>query len=107
MAVKPSDIIFIEGNSPFLMPEIVALIGIKVIYLTDDPVRLKRQWRRDVDYRKKHDPYYLRNRFFREQPPLAIKNDQPQLMVWDIIVDTTGAAIWATPKIIQYLSSSS
>jgi uridine kinase len=99
--VLPSDIIFIEGNSPFLMPEIAASVGIKVVYLTDDAVRLKRKWRRDIDYRKKYDPYYLRNRFFREQPPMARKNYQPQLKVCDIFVDTTGAAIWVTPEVIK------
>jgi uridine kinase len=102
--VLPSDIIFIEGNSPFLMPEIAASVGIKVVYLTDDAVRLKRKWRRDIDYRKKYDPYYLRNRFFREQPPMARKNYQPQLIVCDIFVDTTGAAIWVTPEVINLLS---
>jgi len=101
--VLPSDIIFIEGNSPFLMPEIASFVGIKVVYLTDDAVRLKRKWRRDIDYRKKYDPYYLRNRFFREQPPMAWKNYQPQLKVCDIFVDTTGAAIWVTPEIIHLL----
>jgi uridine kinase len=102
--VLPSDIIFIEGNSPFLMPEIAASVGIKVVYLTDDAIRLKRKWRRDIDYRKKYDPYYLRNRFFREQPPMARKNYQPQLKVCDVFVDTTGAAIWVTPEIINLLN---
>lgn len=103
VAVHPSDIIFIEGNSPFLMPEIAAYVGIKVIYLTDDAVRLKRKWRRDIDYRKKYDPYYLRNRFFREQPSMAWKNYQPQLKVCDIFVDTTGAALWVTPEVKNLL----
>ena len=38
--IEPADIIFIEGNFPFLLEEIVHLIGIKVVYLTDDPIRL-------------------------------------------------------------------
>jgi uridine kinase len=99
--IEPADIIFIEGNSPFLLPEIAPLIGIKVVYLTDDPVRLKRKWRRDIDYRKKYDPNYFRNRFFSEQPPMAVKNYQPQLKVCDLFVDTTGAAVWATPEITE------
>ena len=77
--IEPADIIFIEGNSPFLLPEISPLIGIKIVYLTDDAVRLKRKWRRDIDYRKKYDPYYLRNRYFKEQVPMVAKNYQPQL----------------------------
>lgn len=105
VVVHPSDIIFIEGNSPFLMPEIAAFVGFKVVYLTDDAVRLKRKWRRDIDYRKKYDPYYLRNRFFREQPPMAWKNYQPQLNVCDIFVDTTGAALWVTPEVKKLLPS--
>lgn len=96
--IEPADIIFIEGNSPFLLPEISPLIDIKIVYLTDDPIRLKRKWRRDIDYRKKYDPCYLRNRYFREQPPMAIKNYQPQLKTCDIFVDTTNAAIWVSPQ---------
>lgn len=99
--IEPADIIFIEGNSPFLLPEIAPLIGIKVVYLTDDPVRLKRKWRRDIDFRKKYDPNYFRNRFFSEQPPMAVKNYQPQLLVCDLFVDTTGAAVWTTPEIAE------
>lgn len=94
MTIEPADIILIEGNSPFLLDGVAEHVGIKVVYLTDDPVRLKRKWRRDIDYRKKYDPYYLRNRFFKEQPPMALKNYQPQLLRCDIFVDTTGAALW-------------
>ena len=101
--IEPADIIFIEGNSPFLLPGLAEMVGIKVVYLTDDPVRLKRKWRRDIDYRKKYDPYYLRNRFFKEQPPMAVKNYQPQLESCDIFVDTTNAAIWVTPEIREML----
>ncbi len=35
--VEPADIIFIEGNFPFLVEEVSHLIGFKVVYLTDDP----------------------------------------------------------------------
>jgi uridine kinase len=101
--IQPADIIFIEGNSPFLLPEIAPLVGIKVVYITDDPVRLKRKWRRDIDYRKKYDPYYLRNRYFKEQPPMAIKNYRPQLLACDIFVDTTSAAMWVTPEIAKII----
>jgi uridine kinase len=97
--IEPADIIFIEGNSPFLLPEIAPLIGIKIVYLTDDAVRLKRKWRRDIDYRKKYDPYYLRNRYFKEQVPMVAKNYQPQLNTCDIFVDTTSAELWVTPEI--------
>ena len=45
--IEPADIIFIEGNFPFLLEEIAPLIGIKVVYLTDDPIRLKRKWKRE------------------------------------------------------------
>ncbi len=65
--VEPADIIFIEGNFPFLIEEILHLIGIKVVYLTDDPVRMKRKWKRDMDYRKKYDLSYFRNRYFKDQ----------------------------------------
>lgn len=104
--IEPADIIFIEGNSPFLLPEITPLIGIKIVYLTDDAVRLKRKWRRDIDYRKKYDPYYLRNRYFKEQVPMVAKNYQPQLNTCDIFVDTTSAALWVTPEIKKAIETS-
>jgi uridine kinase len=96
--IDPADIIFIEGNFPFLFPEIVPLIGLKVVYLTDDPVRLKRKWKRDIDYRKKYEPTYFRNRFFKDQFIMAEVAYRPQLEVCDLCVDTTGAALWATPE---------
>ena len=102
--VEPADIIFIEGNFPFLIPEIVPLIGIKVVYLTDDPVRFKRKWKRDIDYRKKYEPTYFRNRYFKEQFMMAQKCYLPQLQVCDLAIDTTGAAMWATPKMAEFLN---
>lgn len=95
--VQPAAITFIEGNFPFLLEEIAPLIGIKVVYLTDDAIRLKRKWRRDIDYRKKYDPNYFLNRYFRNQPLMAETCYIPQLQLCDLVVDTTGAAIWATP----------
>ena len=106
VTIEPADIIFIEGNSPFLLDGVAEQVGIKVVYLTDDPVRLKRKWRRDIDYRKKYDPYYLRNRFFKEQPLMAVKNYQPQLLRCDIFVDTTNAALWIAPPIHEILEGS-
>jgi uridine kinase len=96
--LDPAEIIFIEGNFPFLLEEITTLIGIKVVYLTGDDIRLKRKWRRDIDLRKKYVPNYFLNRFFRNQPLMAAKCYRPQMQVCDLVVDTTGAAIWATPE---------
>jgi uridine kinase len=101
--VEPADIIFLEGNFPFLIEEILHLIGLKIVYLTDDPVRLKRKWKRDIDYRKKYDLAYLRNRYFKEQFIMAQTAYQPQMEVCDICVDTTGAALWTTPEIAYIL----
>ncbi len=101
--VEPADIIFIEGNFPFLIDEIVHLIGIKVVYLTDDPIRLKRKWKRDIDYRKKYDLAYLRNRYFKDQFVMAQVAYIPQMEVCDMVVDTTGAALWTTPEIARQL----
>jgi uridine kinase len=97
--IAPADIIFIEGNFPFLLKELQPLIGIKVVYLTDDPVRLKRKWRRDIDYRKKYEPTYFRNRFFKDQFIMAKIAYIPQMETCDLLVDTTGAALWLTPEI--------
>jgi uridine kinase len=96
--VEPADIIFMEGNFPFLLDEIVDLIGIKIVYLTDDPVRCKRKWRRDMDLRKKYALNYFRNRYFKDQFIMAQVAYIPQLEVCDLVVDTTGAAIWTSPE---------
>jgi len=92
-----------EGNFPFLLPEIAYLIDIKVVYLTDDDIRLKRKWKRDMDYRKKYDLMYFLNRYFREQFIMAEEIYRPQMMLCDMVVDTTNAAIWLTPEILQVL----
>jgi uridine kinase len=103
LEIEPADIIFIEGNFPFHIDELSGMIGIKAVYLTDDPIRLKRKWKRDVDYRKKYDPAYLCNRFFRTQFLRAEDCYRPLMKVCDLVVDTTGAALWATPEIIDLL----
>ena len=103
--IEPADIIFIEGNFPFLIEEVVHLIGIKVVYLTDDPIRLKRKWKRDIDYRKKYEPTYFRNRYFKDQFIMAQVAYRPQMQVCDMVVDTTAAALWATPEIAEILIS--
>lgn len=102
--IEPADIVFIEGNFPFLLPEIAPLIDIKVVYLTDDAVRLKRKWKRDIDYRKKYEPTYFRNRFFREQFLMAEACYRPQMEACDLLIHTTGAALWATPEVAETLS---
>jgi len=102
--IEPADIIFVEGNFPLLLKEVSHLIGITVVYLTDDPIRLKRKWVRDIDYRKKYEPTYFRNRFFRDQFLMAQKCYVPQMELCDLVVDTTGAAIWATREIAGVLA---
>jgi uridine kinase len=86
-----------------LLEEIVHLIGIKVVYLTDDAVRLKRKWKRDIDYRKKYEPTYFRNRFFKDQYVMAQRAYIPQMELCDMVVDTTGAAFWITTEIAGLL----
>lgn len=104
--IQPAGIIFLEGNFPFLIEEIAPLIGIKVVYLTDDPVRLKRKWKRDIDYRKKYEPTYFRNRFFKDQFIMAELAYRPQMEVCDMVVDTTGAALWTTPDVARIIGPS-
>jgi len=99
--VIPSDVIYIEGNFPFLFEEVIPLIDIKVFYLTDDPIRLKRKWKRDIDFRKKYDPNYLCNRYFRTQFLKAESCYRAQLEICDVAVDTTQARIF----ISKYISS--
>ena len=101
--IEPADIVFIEGNFPFQMKEITDLISIKVVYLTDDPIRLKRKWKRDIDYRKKYDSFFFINRFFKTQFLRAQDCYIPQMKICDIVVDTTNAALWVTPGIAKAL----
>ena len=103
--IEPANIIFIEGNFPFLLPELTPLIGLKVVYLTDDPMRMKRKWKRDMDYRKKYDLNYFRNRFFREQFLMAEQCYRPQMEICDLVVEPCGAAIWAAPAIAKLLEA--
>ncbi len=103
--IEPAEVIFMEGNFPFLLEEIARLISIKVVYLTDDPIRLKRKWKRDIDFRKKYEPTYFRNRFFKDQFIMAEIAYRPQMEVCDLLVDTTGAALWATPEVARVLGS--
>ena len=103
LEIEPAEIIFLEGNFPFQMEEIAGLIGIKVVYLTDDPVRLKRKWKRDIDYRKNYDPVHFRNRFFKTQFMRAEDCYQAQIEKCDLVVDTTAAALWVTPQIAETL----
>lgn len=97
--VAPADIIFLEGNFPFLFEEISPLIDIRVVYLTSDEIRLKRKWKRDIDYLKKYEVFYFINRYFRTQYLKALDSYIPQLEVCDIAVDTTGAALWVRPNL--------
>jgi uridine kinase len=105
LEVAPADIIFMEGNFPFHIEEIARLIRIKVVYLTDDPIRLKRKWKRDIDYRKKYDPAYFRNRYFKTQFLRAEDIYRPLMQVCDLVVDTTNACLWATLEIANLLDS--
>ncbi len=105
LEIEPADIIFLEGNFPFQIEEISHIIGTIVVYLTDDEIRLKRKWKRDIDYRKKYDPTYFRNRYFRTQFLRARQVYQPLMAVCDIVVDTTNAEIWMTSEISTAINS--
>lgn len=104
LEIEPADIIFMEGNFPFHIEEIAGLVGIKIVYLTDDPIRLKRKWKRDVDYRKKYDPAYFRNRFFQTQFLRAEDIYRPLMQVCEMVVDTTDAALWLAPGTADMIS---
>ena len=99
LTIEPADVIFLEGNYPFHQPEISPMIDIKIVYLTDDPVRLKRKWRRDIDYRKKYDPVFFVNRYFRTQFLRVEEVYHPLMAICDLVADTTAAAIWITPEL--------
>jgi uridine kinase len=96
LLIKPGDVIFLEGNYPFHQPDVAPLVGIKIVYLSSDEIRLKRKWRRDIDYRKKYDPVYFVNRYFRTQFIRAEEVYRPLMQACNIVVDTSDAAIWLT-----------
>ncbi len=104
VTIEPADVVYVEGNFPFLFEEIAPLIDIKIVYITGDHMRLKRKWKRDIDYRKKYDPFYFVNRYFKTQYPKAIECYIPQLEKADIAVDTTNGEIWATGRIKKILA---
>ncbi len=97
--IQPADIIILEGNFPFHIPELARLINLKIVYFADDPIRLKRKWKRDVDFRKKYNPIYLANRYFRTQFQRNQEIYQPMMQCCDIIVDTTNAQLWLHPDL--------
>ena len=101
--IQPADIIILEGNFPFHIPEIARLIDLKIVYFAEDPIRLKRKWKRDVDFRKKYDPNYLVNRYFRTQSQRNQEIYQPMMQCCDIIVDTTNAKLWLHPNLQSQL----
>ena len=101
--LQPADIIILEGNFPFHIPEIARLIDLKIVYFAEDPIRLKRKWKRDVDFRKKYDPNYLVNRYFRTQSQRNQEIYQPMMQCCDIIVDTTNAQLWLHPNLQSQL----
>jgi uridine kinase len=96
-------IVIMEGNFPFLYPELADLIDIKTVYLTSDETRLKRKWRRDMDFRKKYDLNYFRNRYFREQMIMAQDVYIPQMLKCDFVVDTSSARLWVGPQMKKNL----
>jgi len=105
LEVQPADIIFLEGNFPFQIEETSSLIGLKIVYLTDDPIRLKRKWKRDIDYRKSYDPAHFRNRYFKTQFQRAEDVYRPQIEKCDLVVDTTAAHLWITPEMADILGT--
>lgn len=103
MEVEPADILLLEGNFPFQLPEIAPLVDLKIVYLTDDPIRLKRKWKRDMDYRKKYEPISFCNRYFKTQRLRAEEIYLPLMTVCDMVVDTTAAALWMKPELADVL----
>ena len=97
LVIEPADVIFLEGNFPFYIPELDDMIGLRTVYLTDDPIRLKRKWRRDIDLRKKYDPIGFINRYFMTQFIRSREIYLPLMEVCDLVVDTSAAKIWLKP----------
>lgn len=105
--VEPADIIFLEGNFPFHIADLAPYLGIKIVYLADDDVRLRRKWKRDIDYRKKYDPINLMNRFFKTQFIRSQEIYLPLMKVCDVVVDTSAANLWVVPELQVYFKVNS
>lgn len=103
LRVAPAEVILLEGNLPFHLPQLAELSGIRMVYLADDWVRLKRKWWRDIDLRKKYDSAYFVNRYFQTQFLRAEQIYRPLIAVCDLLVDTSAAAIYLTPRLQQSL----
>jgi uridine kinase len=101
--IQPADVIFLEGNFPFHMEELKAYLGIKIVYLADDDIRLKRKWKRDIDLRKKYDPRYFQNRYFQTQFLRAQEIYLPLMQACEIVVDTSGANLWLADSLVKML----
>ncbi len=98
LTIHPADIIFLEGNYPFHEDEVAELVGMKIVYMTRDDIRLKRKWRRDIDLRKKYDSTYFVNRYFRTQFIRAVELYLPLTHACDLFIDTSQAAVWVLPE---------
>ena len=57
-----------------------------------------------MDYRKKYNEYYFRNRFFGTQFLRAEDCYRGQMQVCDVVVYTTGAELWTTPENAEILN---
>ncbi|PKO13543.1 MAG: hypothetical protein CVU39_18645 [Chloroflexi bacterium HGW-Chloroflexi-10] len=102
--IEPADIVFLEGNFPFHLADISQFLGIKIVYMSDDDIRLKRKWKRDIDYRKKYDPIYFQNRYFKTQFIRAQEIYLPLMKICDIVVDTSAANLWLTDNLKNSLN---
>ena len=88
-----------------IYPKSQKFLGIKIVYMADDDVRLKRKWMRDIDLRKKYDPRYFQNRYFRTQFLRAQETYLPLMQVCEMVVDTSAANIWITPELKNLIKS--
>ena len=97
--VEAADVIYIDGNTPFLFDDLAELIDLKICYITDDNIRLKRKWRRDIDYRKKYKVNYFINRYFRTQFLKAKQCYIPQLLKCDVAAFTTKNTLYVSNRL--------
>jgi len=63
--IEPADVVFLEGNQPFLLEEVAPLIGIRAVYLTNDSSPHEAEVETRHRLSEKYEPTYFRNRFFR------------------------------------------
>ena len=82
----------LEGNYPFHEDEVAELVGMKIVYMTRDDIRLNANGA-GILICEKYDWTYFVNRYFRTQFIRAVELYLPLTHACDLFIDTSQAAV--------------